>query len=175
MKYWLAIIGLCILTCVLYGILHDLIAIYMCPVYFTAFYPLPQELLESKILLGTVLGIASTWWLGLVLGTIVAVAARCGALPRLGWKALVRFLATLIVVALLCTAVAGTLGYFLAQRGVLAVAPSMAELIPEHERPRFWAVGFMNLAAYATAVVGGIVLLVWIRLHRRRSAQTSEK
>ena len=122
-----------------------MIATQICLTYFTAFYPLPPILLESRILLGCVLGAASTWWGGLVLGMLCALCARCGKLPKLDSKQLLRPLATLLVVTLVCTAVCGMVAYFLAERGVLRLQYPMTHLIPREDESGFWTVGFMNL------------------------------
>lgn len=175
MKPSLAIIALSIGGCVLYGIIHDLIATQICLIYFTAFYPLPPVLSESRILLGCVLGVASTWWMGLILGVLLAFFARHGRLPKLDWKQLLRPLATLLIIALVGAAVSGVVGYFLAEWDVLRLQDPMTYLIPREEESRFWAVGFMNLAGYATAIVGGIVVLIRIRFWRNKQASLKQK
>lgn len=152
-----------------------MIATQICLTYFTAFYPLPPILLESRILLGCVLGAASTWWGGLVLGMLFALCARCGKLPKLDSRQLLRPLATLLVVTLACTAVSGTVAYFLAERGVLRLQYPMTHLIPREDESGFWTVGFMNLAGYAVVFVGGIVIMIWIRVWRHKQASLRQK
>jgi energy-coupling factor transporter transmembrane protein EcfT len=175
MKQSLAIIGLSIGACVLYGVVHDLVATQICLVYFTAFYPLPPVLLESRILLGCVLGVASTWWVGLILGALVALFARAGRLPKLDWRKLLRPFAALLVIASVGAAVSGIVAYFLAEYDVLRLQDPMTFLIPREHESGFWTVGFMNLAGYAIVFVGGIVILIWIRVWRRRQASLKEK
>ena len=175
MKSSLAIIGLSVAACVLYGVIHDLIATQICLVYFTACYPLPPILLESRILLGCVLGVASTWWLGLILGALFAFCARAGRLPKLDWRKLLRPFAALFLIALLCAAVSGIVAYFLAECDVLRLQDPVTDWIPREDESRFWAVGFMNLAGYAVVVVGGIVVLIWIRVWRHKQASLKQK
>ena len=175
MKQALAIIGLSVGACVLYGVVHDVIATHVCLVYFTAFYPLPPGLSESRILLGCVLGVASTWWLGLILGVSCALCARLGRLPKLGWRQLLGPLATLVVVALVGAAASAIVGYSLAERDVLRLQDPMTYLIPREDESRFWAVGFMNLAGYAIGIVGGIMVLIRVRLWRHKQASLRQK
>ncbi len=141
MKPSLAIIGLSVAACVLYGIIHDLIATQICLRYFTAFYPLPPILLESRILLGCVLGVASTWWLGLILGALLALFARAGRLPKLDWRKLLRPFAVLLVIAFLCAALSGIVAYSLAECDVLRLQDPMTYLIPREDESRFWLSG----------------------------------
>ncbi|MBV8223051.1 MAG: hypothetical protein JO293_06785, partial [Candidatus Eremiobacteraeota bacterium] len=68
---------LCIAAAVLYGELHDQITARVCVEYFTIGHP-PLFPTDDPTLLGLGWGVVATWWVGLVLGAGLAVAARAG-------------------------------------------------------------------------------------------------
>src|SRR3954471_15229661 len=72
-----AIILLCIVAAVMYGIVHDQITARVCVEYFTIGHP-PIFNTDSPTLLGLGWGVVATWWGGVVLGIGLAIAARAG-------------------------------------------------------------------------------------------------
>ncbi len=75
--HWLAIVVLSILACVTYGVIHDQITARICVEYFTIGHP--QIIAsESPTMLGFVWGVIATWWVGAILGVLLATAARIG-------------------------------------------------------------------------------------------------
>lgn len=76
----LKIILLCILSAVLYGILHDQVTARVCVEYFTVAHP-PIFHTTSPTLLAIGWGILATWWVGLILGVPAAVVSRSISLP----------------------------------------------------------------------------------------------
>src|SRR5688500_10199748 len=77
----LAIIALCILFAAVYGILHDQFTARVCVEYFTIGHP-PVFDTEDPTLLGLGWGVIATWWVGLIMGLPLAVAARLGKRPQ---------------------------------------------------------------------------------------------
>ena len=69
------------LAAVCYGILHDQVTAHLCVEYFTIAHP-PVFPTESPFWLAIGWGIIATWWVGLPLGVLLAVAARFGAKPE---------------------------------------------------------------------------------------------
>ena len=92
------IILLCIAAAVLYGIVHDQITARVCVEYFTIGHP-PIFHTDSPTLLGLGWGVVATWWVGLFLGILAAVAARVGRLPKLAAAELIRPLFVLMATA----------------------------------------------------------------------------
>ena len=91
-----AIVVLCIASAVVYGILHDQVTARVCVEYFTIGHP-PVFATESPTLLGIGWGIIATWWVGLLLGIPLALAARVGRRPKRGVRSLARPVATLLL------------------------------------------------------------------------------
>ena len=76
----LAIVALCIGAAVVYGIAHDQITARICVEYFTIGHP-PVFATDDPTLLGLGWGVIATWWVGLMLGIFLALAARAGRRP----------------------------------------------------------------------------------------------
>ena len=78
----LRIIGLSLLAAIVYEIAHDQVTARVCVEYFTIGHP-PLIPSESPTLLALAWGVVATWWVGLPLGIMLAVAARAGRRPKL--------------------------------------------------------------------------------------------
>src|SRR5437667_12448595 len=79
---FLKIVAIGVLAAVSYGIVHDQVTARVCVEYFTIGHP-PLIASTSRMFLGLAWGVVATWWVGLRLGFILAVAARLGARPKL--------------------------------------------------------------------------------------------
>jgi hypothetical protein len=77
----LAIIGLSIAAAIVYGILHDQVTARVCVEYFTIGHP-PVFPTADPTLLGLGWGALATWWVGLLLGVLLAVVSRGGSRPK---------------------------------------------------------------------------------------------
>ena len=130
-----AIIALCIGASILYGILHDQITARVCVEYFTVGHP-PIFGTDSPTLLALGWGVIATWWVGLMLGVPLAIAARAGHRPRRDVRSLVRPIARLLLVMAACALAAGILGFLLAKSGVLILAERFAARVRTERSPR---------------------------------------
>src|SRR5678815_1238296 len=118
----LQIIVLGVASAVVYGILHDQVTARVCLEYFTVFHP-PVFRTTSPTLLGLGWGIIATWWVGLPLGALLALAARAGSSQaRLTVSDLVRPVIYLMILVGATASVAGGLGWWLATRGSVPVS-----------------------------------------------------
>jgi hypothetical protein len=158
----LAIVSLCIFSAVFYGILHDQVSARVCIEYFTIGHP-PIFGTDNPTLLGLGWGVIATWWVGLLLGVPLAVAARAGSRPKRNARSLVRPLAWLLLIAALSAFVAGIIGWLLADRGLVFLIGPLAGNVPQHRHVAFLAALWAHSASYLVGAIGGIVLilLVW--------------
>jgi hypothetical protein len=106
----IAIVVLCVASAMAYGILHDQVTARVCVEYVTIGHP-PVFPTESPTLLGLGWGVIATWWVGLLLGVPLAVAARAGNRPKRGVRSLPRPILGLLLVMGACAALAGVTGY----------------------------------------------------------------
>src|SRR3954463_4822555 len=77
----IAIVFLCMAAAVIYGILHDQVTARICVEYFTIGHP-PVFGTDDPTLLRLGWGVIATWWVGLILGVLLAVASRAGPWPK---------------------------------------------------------------------------------------------
>ncbi len=110
-----ATVLLCVAAAVGYGVAHDQVTARVCVEYFTVGHP-PVFATTDPTLLALSWGVLATWWVGLLLGLPLAVAARAaGRSPR----SLVRPVARLMAVCGACATVAGVAGDLLGRAGVV--------------------------------------------------------
>jgi hypothetical protein len=161
----LKIILLCIAAAIFYGIVHDQITARVCIEYFTIFHP-PVFTTQSATLLGFGWGIIATWWVGLLLGVLLTLAARGGRRAQLSAPDLLRPIASLLVVMACCALVAGSTGFLLATQGLVPEPQWMTSALNPLSYARFVADFFAHSASYASGILGGLVLC--ILQYRRR-------
>jgi hypothetical protein len=152
-----------------YGILHDQITVRVCIEYFTIGHknPFPTD---DPTTLGFCWGIYATWWVGMIFGWLLILAARIGPrVPRTA-ASLVRPIMFTLVVMGAFAAVAGVVGQMLGQGGQVTLFPELAEQIPKRKQPAFIACMFAHAMSYYTAfALGGIQLAVIYFTRRKRS------
>lgn len=127
-----SIIATTILACVIYGINHDQITARLCVEYFTVFHP-PVFPTQDPTLLGIGSGIIATWWVGLLLGIPLAIAARAGSSPKRNAEDLFRPIAKLMLISGCLAFVAGVGGYFSATMGWVWMVEPWASQIPKEK------------------------------------------
>jgi hypothetical protein len=164
------IVILGIVAAIVYGILHDQVTARVCIEYFTIAHP-PVFPTESPTLLALGWGVLATWWVGLPLGILLAVAARAGSRPTLAWRGLLRPTGWLLVAMALLALVSGILGYVLLRQGTIPMVGWYASLIPPSRHARFMADAWAHMASYAAGILGGLVLVVWTIRHRMSLSQ----
>jgi hypothetical protein len=168
---FLMIVMCSVLAAAGYGILHDQVTARVCVEYFTVGHPRVLET-ESPTFLAVWWGMAATWWAGLIVGVMLAVAARAGELPKLEPVALRRPVVTLLVVMAVCAAAAGLVGFALARHGVIVLTGTMATRVPRDKHVAFLADLWAHSASYVAGFAGGLVLAMQLYVTRRRLATT---
>lgn len=161
----LKILVLCVVSAMLYGIVHDQFTARICVEYFTIFHP-PIFHTQSPTLLGLGWGIVATWWFGAFLSVPMIFAARAGHRPTLRASQLITSIALLLGFMAVCAILFGSAGYVLARSGVLATDWLTFSSSPA-DRYRFMADWWAHNASYASAFIGGIILCVLT--YRRRA------
>lgn len=166
----LRIVLLAIGAAIVYGIAHDLVTAHVCLEYFTVAHP-PVFPTEDPVLLAIGWGVVATWWVGLILGLLLAHAALRGPEPAVSTPALVRPIAKLLAVMALCAAFAGAIGWFGMRGGWFVMVGPLAARIPNTQHAGFVATAAAHLTSYVVGAVGGIVLARRVRRARRAAVR----
>ncbi len=166
---WLAIVLLSIFSCITYGIIHDQITARICVEYFTIGHPriVPTD---DPTILGIVWGIVATWWVGALLGVLLAAVSRIGTRPKLSGASLLRPIAILFACCAMLALLAGFFGYVAASMEWVWLVGPIAENVPRDKHIPFLINLWAHSASYLGGFVGGIILLVWVWRSRRGEA-----
>ena len=152
---------------VVYGVLHDQVTAHLCVEYFTVAHP-PVFPTTSPLWLAIGWGILATWWVGLMLGAGLAIAARIGPWPRLGLAELRRPVIALMVVSGIGALLSGIAGAVLNANGMAPLSEWAAEMIPAEKHVAFAADLWAHSASYAVGFIGGVAVIAHTVLRRRR-------
>jgi hypothetical protein len=157
-----AIVLMSMFAAIGYGIIHDQITARICVEYFSVGHP-PIFPTEDPTLLGLGWGIVATWWVGLILGFGLALAARAGSRPPRPVRSLIRPILSLLMVAGLSAATMGVVGYWLAESGSISLLEPMSSRVPRDKHSRFLACLWAHNASYGMGFFGGlfVMLRVW--------------
>jgi hypothetical protein len=158
----------CILSAIVYGIVHDQITARVCLEYFTVFHP-PVFQTQSPTLLALGWGVLATWWVGAFLGFLLGIASRAGSYPKLSAGTLLKPIGKLLALMFGCSLSAGLLGFVLTQRGIIVPPKWTANNLAAAVNPSFMADCWAHSASYVVGLMGGIALCVMQYLRRRRS------
>jgi len=168
----LKIVALGVVAAIAYGVALDNVTARVCVEYFTIGH-VRIIASESPTLLALAWGVLATWWVGLGLGILMAVACRSGRRPKLGVADLLRPLAWLLATMAVASALAGLAGSFAATQGWVFLVGDRAAEIPAAKHHAFLADLWAHLAAYASAFLGGITLAIRASLRRSRPAEAA--
>ena len=169
MKPTVAIVALCITAAVLFGVIHDQITARICLEYFTIGHPRIFAS-NSPTLHALYWGVAATWWVGLIAGGLLAVAARVGRWPKLTARDLWPLIVGLLVVMGIVAVVTAKFSRRLAQHYSLQNEPIIkpgGDVSPG-ERVDYVVVSFIHAASYNTAFVGTVVVAAIVVVWRWR-------
>jgi hypothetical protein len=169
----LKIILLCIVSAVVYGILHDQVTARVCVEYFTVGHA-PIFNTTSPTLLAFGWGTVATWWVGLILGILAALASRVKSWPKVDAANLVRPIACLLIVMAVASLLAGITGYQLAKASGLVLPEPFGPRIPKDHHYFFFADSLAHLAAYGVGFFGGLILCVRVLVQRYRIARADD-
>jgi hypothetical protein len=168
---WYGILLMCVGAAVLYGVVHDQITARICVEYFTIAHP-PLVKSQSPTILGFAFGAAATWWVGALLGVVLATCCEAGPWPVIPPRDLVKPILILLAAMAVLATTAGFIGYHVGIGEDLA-AGWIFEGIPEERMARFSADAWAHLASYGFGALGGVVLWTWALVRRHRLSKSA--
>jgi len=170
----LRIVTLCVVAAIVYGITLDQVTVRVCLEYFTIGHPKLFQT-ESPTLLALGWGVVATWWVGLLLGIPLAIAARRGNLPARTADSLVRPIARLLAIMAIAAFVAAVIGFALARADLVFLVEPMASDVPKDRHDPFIANLWGHTASYLVGFVGGAVLVRRVWKSRRETSAAIEE
>lgn len=162
-----SIVALSIAACIVYGVIHDQITARICVEYFTIGHPIIIPT-NDPTTLGFLWGVIATWWVGAILGIMLAIAARVGSCPKRSATSLVKPILILLGTAGTFATIAGIAGYVAASNEWVWLVGSIADRVPSESHVAFLVDIWIHSASYLVAFVGGIILIVLVwrsRIH----------
>ncbi|MCK5785916.1 MAG: hypothetical protein KAH54_05075 [Candidatus Sabulitectum sp.] len=168
MKQILIIILLCMGTAVLYGIVHNQVSVRISLEYFTIGH---KALISSTspTLMGVAWGVHPNWWVGLSLGGLFAVAGRAGKWPKRDAGSFIKPLLLLFLISGAASAVAGSIGYRMAENGALGLYEPLYSAIPNSSHAAYISALWMHTASYTVATMGGLIISLIVFTGRIRA------
>ena len=157
----LKIVLFSIAAAVVYGIVHDMVTAHLCVEYFSVAHPHVIDS-ESPVLLALVWGVLATWWMGLGLGLLLAIAARAGSRPPADFNTVRRAVVWVMVISLATAIVFGVTGAALFANGLIAIPPYWAEVIAPDRQLRFMTAASAHQGSYLAATLVGLFMIVRI-------------
>lgn len=171
-RYRFALLGLGAI--VGYAVLQDQVSARLCPEYFTVLHrPIPG--VTDPTLLGVCWGFLGGWWGGVLLGYAAGLTATLGDRPKLSPRELVQPIGLLVGGVAAATALAGFSVWRHSEMLGVTLDPGMAEAVPVRRHRALLTVACYHFVAYASSVLGGVVLCVWVRSERRKRAKQEDK
>lgn len=156
----LKVIGFSTIAAIVYGILHDQVTAHLCVEYFTLAHPeiFPTQ---SPFLLAIGWGVIATWWVGLVLGIALALAACVGSAPRASFREIRLRVVLLMTVSAVTALICGTLAALLFSFHAITISPAWADVIPSEKHMMFTSVAWAHIASYVTGICGGLFVIFY--------------
>ncbi|MFO0809654.1 MAG: hypothetical protein U0746_13600 [Gemmataceae bacterium] len=163
---FLRIVAACFVGQVVYAMVQDQFSARLCVEYFTVLHPRIGTL-DDPTMLGLAWGFLAGSSGGMAMGLVVGIAATFGKRPPVGIDRLWRPLLLLFLAEAAVTALCGASAYLNAGWMDMRMAEPTASVIPADRRLNCFAVGCAHLGTYVSAIVGSIVVVVWVLRARR--------
>ncbi len=154
-----AIIILCTVAATAYGIIHDQVTVRICLEYFTVFHP-PIFGRQQETMLAILWGFNATWWVGALLGIILAGAACIGKAPIRHARSFIVPLLKLLLVMSASAAIAGATGYLLTETHTVPLDAIYTNRLQPSMYSRFAADAYAHNTSYLAGIFGGCVIIV---------------
>ena len=162
------IVGLSILMCVIYGVMHDQVTARICVEYFTIGHKPILGGTQDPTILGLAWGFLATWWVGAMLGIPLAFVSQTGSLVKKSARDLVRPMLVLMAGTAFLALLAGVICYVLTSNGMIHLAGGFERAIPADKHDAFLIDLWIHNASYAGGFLGGIILMAWVVVDRYR-------
>ena len=165
----LAIMLTCMFAAVLYGICANQVAARISIEFFTLLLP-PIFGPEDPTLLGIGWGIVATWWVGLLMGGALALAARAGSWPKRSPESMLLPIGSITLITAAGAALAGLIARVGTANGWVWLLEPFASEVPEDRHADFLVVMWVHNGGYVVAALACVGVIVWVLIWRARRA-----
>jgi hypothetical protein len=164
-RFRFASLGL--IAVVIYAVIQDQVSVRLCPEYFTLFHnSIPG--LKDPTLLGATWGFLASWWGGVMMGYSAGLCATLGKRPQLAPREIILPLIVLMLGITTVVAISGFSVWRHSEMFGVRIDPGLSMMLPPERHQPLLVVACYHFVAYATSVIGGIVLCVWISRERAK-------
>lgn len=158
---------ICTLGMTAYAMIQDQFSVRMSPEYFTVAHPRIEGLTDPT-LLGVAWGFLGGWWGGMIMGMAVGISATVGKQPPLTVREIRPGLIALFLMIAVATIMTGGAAYLNATILRVELGGDLARQVPRETHLRFFAVACAHVGTYSSAILGSVVLSVWVGRQRGR-------
>lgn len=155
MRQAASILLVAILASVAYGVIHDQVTARLSLEYFTVGHP-RLFANDSPTLHGAAWGAIATWWMGAILGALLALCARAGPPAKLETREVLPLVAGALGVAAAFALAAGLAAWLLSARGAIELAPRWRQAVSPEQQRGFLVASWVHIGSYVGGAVGGI-------------------
>ena len=156
-----------LVAAVVFGVTMDLYEARLCPEYFTVHHnPIPN--LDDPTLLGLAWGFLGTWWFGAALGGLAGLCSSVGRYPKLAPRELLPPILVLLFATVTTTIITGVSVQQYAELFAIRLDPAFEATVAAGREHALFTTACRHYAAYLSAGLGGVILLAWIVVERRR-------
>ncbi|MBU8546145.1 MULTISPECIES: hypothetical protein [Roseomonadaceae] len=148
------IILLCVVAVCVYGIMNNLITVRILPEFFAIFGANTAHVNPNQI--AFFFGVIATWWVGAVIGVVLAISARAGSRPRISAVQLVKPLIYCLVAVGALACLAGFSMYGLSVN--VELPRQYSPYISSDKANAFWVVNAIHTVDYVAGLLAGVLL-----------------
>ena len=157
---------------ILYGVIHDQITVRICPEYFTIWHPQITVSTNPQVV-ALLWGVVATWWMGVLLGLLLAMAALLGPWPAASLRSVLIAILSVAAMSAFCAFVAGLATWQLQLRSPLSVAGDLIYRLGDDTVRRFTIdLAVHNVSYSASAIFTLVAALVLFAKRKPRDSAT---
>lgn len=158
------LLGVGFLSC--FGMTMDQLSARLCPEYFTVLHP-PIPNLTDPTLLGIAWGYLGSWWGGAVMGYVMGIVATAGTKhPPVSLRQLVVPMLCIVAITVVGTLITGVAVWRHTEMLEVRFADWLDRAVPPERQRNAFIVANYHFAAYASAIVASVVMIVRVGIKR---------
>lgn len=166
------IVLLAIMASIIYGVIHDQFTARTYLPYFNDWPPHAMYFQHpNPTVVGLYWGVVATWWVGLILGIVLAWVSTSGTGNWWSWRMLIKPLFVLVGVTGYLAGACGFIGFYTRWVHPSVAGPAVpADEVRDINMEMFTIVYSSHIGSYAFGTIGGLVVAFYVWRKRSRAA-----